>query len=293
MNESQIKNFLLVAEEKNFSKAAEKGYMSQPNLSRSILKLEAELDVQLFERTGKQVQLTEAGKEYYDFFRRTQLAYREVSFHARKLHSNRLGNIRIGYMEGWKVSELLYDLIRDFKKEYPNMDIRMEACNRRELLEKLDRDEIDLVFGIEGILNQRRGIRKEKVTEIVRGILCRKDQWCGQDNLVPEDFKKELFFVMDEDGTMALGTQIREFCEPYGFIPQIKYVNSLESAINSVELGQGVLICDEWTRYVFDENLLFIPMQTRHTVMLGWKSETQNVAVSVLITEIEKRISRD
>lgn len=47
MNETQIKCFMAVAKEKNFSRAAEKIYVSQPNLSRSISKLEEELEVLL------------------------------------------------------------------------------------------------------------------------------------------------------------------------------------------------------------------------------------------------------
>ena len=175
MNELQIKYFMAVAEENHFSRAAEKLFASQPNLSRSIARLEEELEVALFDRSGKKVQLTEAGREYYDFFRRTQLAFREVSVNARRLHSNRLGNIRMGYMEGWKVSRFADDILEKLREHYPNMDIQMEACDRRELMEKLDRDEIDIVMGIKGVLSRRKGTSEKRC-----GGNCQRDFMQGK-----------------------------------------------------------------------------------------------------------------
>ena len=59
---------------------------------------------------------------------------------------------------------------------------------------------------------------------------------------------------------------------------------------NYVEMGRGVLVCDEWTRCTESAELLFVPLNSVHTVTLGWKEESQNVALSVLIEEIEKSI---
>ena len=55
MNDTLIQSFLSVAEEGSFCKAAEKIYVSQPNLSRNIARLEKELDTQLFDRSGKHI----------------------------------------------------------------------------------------------------------------------------------------------------------------------------------------------------------------------------------------------
>ena len=64
MNDTLIQSFLSVAEEGSFCKAAEKIYISQPNLSRNIARLEKELNAQLFDRSGKHIALTEAGRIY-------------------------------------------------------------------------------------------------------------------------------------------------------------------------------------------------------------------------------------
>ena len=58
MNQTQIECFLAIVEERNYSKAAERLFLSQPTLSRYIMALEKELGCVLFNRTTKKVELT-------------------------------------------------------------------------------------------------------------------------------------------------------------------------------------------------------------------------------------------
>lgn len=79
MNDTLIQSFLSVAEEGSFCKAAEKIYISQPNLSRNIARLEKELDTQLFDRSGKHIALTEAGRIYEKAFQKMKQCFAEAS----------------------------------------------------------------------------------------------------------------------------------------------------------------------------------------------------------------------
>ena len=67
MDFKQIEAFISVAKQKSFSKAASAIFLSQPTISSHILNLEKELKVQLFDRTSKEVNLTPAGKYFFDY----------------------------------------------------------------------------------------------------------------------------------------------------------------------------------------------------------------------------------
>lgn len=72
-------SFLAVAETGNFTRAAERLYISQPAVSKQVLSLEEELGFLLLIREyHKDVQLTEAGKLYYDFFHKVMEEYKTV-----------------------------------------------------------------------------------------------------------------------------------------------------------------------------------------------------------------------
>ena len=63
MTITQLQYVLAVAEHQNFTKAAQKVFVTQPTLSMQIQKLEEELDVQIFDRSKKPIQLTETGRK--------------------------------------------------------------------------------------------------------------------------------------------------------------------------------------------------------------------------------------
>ena len=99
MNFIQIKYFVTAARCQNFTKAADQLYITQqPALSRQILSVERELNLQLFIRTGRNVRLTPAGRILLEKFQVIYDAYQEAVFQAKQSFKGLSGTINIGIL---------------------------------------------------------------------------------------------------------------------------------------------------------------------------------------------------
>lgn len=135
--------FITVAEELNFSKAAEKLYMSQPPLSNQIKALERELDTLLFVRGGRFLQLTESGKLYYRHAKEILALADKASSEVKALGKGMTGKISIGLVEG-AAPNIASKWIESFVHIFPGIRFKIVDGNSDELVDKLRSGLIDL-----------------------------------------------------------------------------------------------------------------------------------------------------
>src|ERR1700750_955400 len=91
-----LRYFVAIAEERSFTRAAERLWVAQPGLSTQIRKLEAELGVQLFERGTRGVDLTQAGKVFLERARVALAAAEAAGATGRDLKAGVMGTLRLG-----------------------------------------------------------------------------------------------------------------------------------------------------------------------------------------------------
>ena len=160
-----IKYFLALAEERNFTKAAEKLCIAQPPLSRQIKDLEEELGTELFVRSPKGVTLTFAGekfKEYALLMESLELQSKEALM---EMKNGLQGTIYIATIEG-KAPELLASWIAGFHKTYPNVDFNIWNGNSDDVAQRLRAGLCDIGL-VMAPFNQ----------EELKGTLVHKEPW--------------------------------------------------------------------------------------------------------------------
>jgi DNA-binding transcriptional LysR family regulator len=117
-----LRYFIAVAEELNFSRAAERLHMAQPPLSAAIRQLERDLGVELFTRTTREVKLTDAGRAFLDGARRTLADAERAAEDAKRAAAGDLGRVRIAY--SWSARfETLPVLGRAFRESNPGVEL--------------------------------------------------------------------------------------------------------------------------------------------------------------------------
>src|SRR5579864_3087415 len=132
-----LKVFLTVANERSFSRAAEKLLRTQPAVSLALQRLEAELGEKLIDRTGKELRLTDAGRTVLDYARRFQSLQLEMDNSLAELRDNAAGRLAIGANE----STTLYLLrhIERYRELYPKVKVQV----RRSLSSRIPDELID------------------------------------------------------------------------------------------------------------------------------------------------------
>src|SRR3954468_24184947 len=132
MTLQQLTYFLSAAEHGSFSAAAESLHMAQPSLSEQIRRLEAELGVPLFARTGRRLELTEAGRLLMPQAERTLEAARAAQESVREVREVTGGTVAFGTF-GSAHHYLTGGLVQDFRARYPGVRIRVVGQNSAEV----------------------------------------------------------------------------------------------------------------------------------------------------------------
>ncbi len=142
----QLKYFLAVAEELNFTRAAKRLNMSQPPLSMAIKELETELDTPLFQRTKRTVHLTEAGKYLKEKAPHIIRSLEEALITSHAVAHGEEGELIIGTNYAALSHPVFTHLINQFQKQYPKVKLRYKDMLFEELSEALINETIDISF---------------------------------------------------------------------------------------------------------------------------------------------------
>src|SRR5450830_372783 len=140
-----LRYFVAVAEEKNFTRASKRLFIAQPPLSRQIQQLEEELEVSLFERGSRPLELTEAGRFFYAHAQ--QLLGKAADL---KSMTQRVGKIERTVSIGFVASTLyglLPKIIRRFRAEYNGIEISLHEMTTMQQIKALKEGRIDVGFG--------------------------------------------------------------------------------------------------------------------------------------------------
>ncbi|MDT0556580.1 LysR substrate-binding domain-containing protein [Patiriisocius hiemis] len=142
MTITQLKYVLAVAEHQNFTKAAQKTFVTQPTLSMQIQKLEEELDILIFDRSKKPIELTSVGKKIVsqarnivnESERMKDVVDQEKGFIGGDFHLGIIPTI---------MPTLLPMFLKNFTKKYPKVHLKIEELTTDEIISKINEGHLD------------------------------------------------------------------------------------------------------------------------------------------------------
>jgi LysR family hydrogen peroxide-inducible transcriptional activator len=159
MTITQLKYVLAVAEHQNFTLAAEKCFVTQPTLSMQIQKIEEELNIQIFDRTKKPIQLTDIGQKIVSQAKNIVNEADRIQDIVEQQKGFVGGEFRLGIIPTI-MPTLLPMFLNNFIKKYPKVKLIIEELNTDEIITKLNNGHLDAAIAA-------TPLQEEKIKEIV------------------------------------------------------------------------------------------------------------------------------
>ena len=159
----QLRQFIAVAEELSFRRAADRLNMAQPPLTVTIKQIEEELGTLLIERTNRIERLTPAGLVFLEECKRTVMQAERAIVAARRAGAGLSGALRVTFVAS-AAREILPAILRAFRERYPDVELTLAEAMTAQQIAKIQADEADIGFVIPP-LRDADGLNVEVLTK--------------------------------------------------------------------------------------------------------------------------------
>ncbi|CAG9238210.1 LysR family transcriptional regulator [Paraburkholderia tropica] len=265
-----LRYFLAVAEERQFTRAAERLAMQQPPLSQQIRLLEEEVGCELFVRMPRGVELTPAGEAFAQTATLVLESLQQGVSHARRIARGELGTIAIGLTSSAGFHPLTTEIIRAFGAAQPGIEIELAELNAAELIERLLARQIHVAFLRKPVetpaeLSFVQLLDEPMVVVLPRGhaLLASGE---GEPPALPlEALAHEDFILVRRPGAPGMYADFLAACKRAGFLPHVaREVPRMLTGIHMVAAGLGVTLVPASMRHYDHGNVVFCPLSRAH-----------------------------
>lgn len=255
---NEIKYIWAVYQERSFTKAAKKLFISQPALSSMVKKVEQEIGVPIFDRSTIPLSLTPDGEYYIESIKKIMTIERNIHTYFEDIQQLETGSLTIGG-SSFFCSFTLPELMGTFSRKYPKVTINIVEGNLLELRKQLEDETIDLIIetavqeddpSLDTFLFTEEMLilavpASMPINNQLTKYQCSYEQLCRPESAaaipaVPLKYFSDSPFVMLKKEN-DLGRRAVSMCEEAGFVPKgVMYTDQLLTALNISTTGIGI-----------------------------------------------------
>jgi len=278
----QLRSFVVVARFLHFGKAAAYLGIAQPPLSQQIRRLEDRVGYRLFERKGRGIALTPAGKALLITATRALTQVSEGLDEARRIGRGEAGHLRVGFA-GSVALTVLPPIVQAFRDKYPAVNIDLVERTTTPQIEALRSGALDVGFLREapprGSDLAHRIIHRESLI----ALLPHGHALAQRSSIAPGELAREPFITFHAETGPAFYERIISVCRDAGFVPHLaQLAGEWLTIAGLVAAGSGVSIAPECMTHMQLPGLAFVRLET--TVMveiaLAWREDDMTSLIS-------------
>lgn len=279
----QMMIFFKVVEEGGFSNAAIDLYVSQSTISKNISKLEDDLQIKLFERTTRNLCLTEEGMVLYRSWKRLVDDMNRVYVRAKNLGNEK--RLSIGLANTTEQKKYFLPIQQQLATKESGVDMLVECGSIDELVYKLDEGYYDLVMvpDFERYTFEDMGLPWRWVQKAPAQVVMPSQHRCARKHVVEvADILSEEFLNLNGKTT---GNYERDLCErfqKYNAVPRIKHAYGSEWRNKAFfDSSSELLFVDYFYVYGTGPNTVKRPVKDEYNgIICAWNSNRENMAVN-------------
>lgn len=286
MTNLQVDYFLHVAYTKSISRSAEELYVSPPAISKQITLLEQELNLKLFSRGARGMELTEEGQIMFDHWATRQAAFELAIQRARSVNSQHSQTLHLGFMSSWAIQKPLLQLKGLLREQKDSVNLVAHSYFDPANPQRLESGALDAALCIgEDLYDSARttDLHISLLTKIRKAILFSSDHpLAGKEDLTPEDFNSLPLLAFS--ASIRPGAQYENLkdCGILGIHPRLIIKDSVEDVFFSTSLGEGFMIGDQWLEHIQLPGFSHLLLPDHHSIYLVWSAHNQNPALHSL-----------
>ena len=237
-----LRQFIAVAEELNFRRAAERLHMAQPPLSQAILRLEGLLGYPVFERSNRKVGLTPAGTAFLATARQVLAALEEGVAATRRVAQGIEGHLRLSFIHITPYAHVLAAL-RAFRLASPAVQFTLREASTQQQVEWLEKGEVDVAL-LRAPGRSTLGLRFERLSgEDIMLALPMNHRCAGQARVDLADLAGDDFVASPRALGQGFHDQLASLCLHAGFMPNVvQQARRLQTVLGLVAAGFGVAL---------------------------------------------------
>lgn len=264
--------------------------MAQPPLSVQIRKLEEEVGFRVFERTSRNVALTEAGRVLLAGARNAMDELQRAIYSGQQTERGHSGHVRIGFVSSGGVT-FLPKLLRQLRNNLPEVHTTTRQYSSNGALEALAQRSIDLAIvrtPFVGEKLQHRPILRDRV------VLALPDDhpMCRRKRIRLQEMQHESFVMYPPNEGHAAYSVVQRACLAAGFSPLVaEFVDDVYGILGLVGAGIGVALMPAAISRLSVDGVVFRPLPEvaeRFELSLVWRAEDDRRLISAVVEVLAK-----
>ena len=264
MEIKQIKYFVEVVRQGGMTQASEHLYIAQSTISKAIKNIENEYDITLFDRSQKQIKLTDIGQTFYDNSLEFLALFEKLSLEMNDVVNVQKGHIKIGLSPMMNV-QMFTNALNQFHKLYPNVTYEVIEGGGKIVENLTANDDVDIgitTLPVDHSLFHSVSLYNEELLLVVSNDHHLSDM----ETVDLAELKNEEFVLFHDD--YYLKDQIIENCKRIGFYPKtVANISQISFIANLIQQGIGISIVPESLVRLMGDNVTSIQLEN---VELSW-----------------------